>query len=233
MTKFTQRFDEFIAQGRKQVLEERNQFRKNAAKSQGENLSLAEGTKNADDEIEEKLSKERAIEDVKQKVQAHERDVGKEKAEAKEVESALESVTSQRDVRAGERERLKDEIAATQKVIGQRLDTQRAHAVHLDAQARFNSPELDFWTDYLCLRIDGTGQVDRLRFIFTHIDERDWEREAWFELCTEKRDYEVADCRPKLDPERLEQCVELLNGNRDLGRFLKGVRELVVDSMKR
>lgn len=35
MTKFTARFDAFIEQGRKRVLEERNQFRMNVAELQG------------------------------------------------------------------------------------------------------------------------------------------------------------------------------------------------------
>ena len=35
MAKFTYRFDEFIAQGRKRVLEERNHFRTNLAELQG------------------------------------------------------------------------------------------------------------------------------------------------------------------------------------------------------
>ena len=232
MAQFTQRFDEFIAQGRKQVLEERNQFRRNAAKNQGQTSCPERRRIVTDRGAEEKLAKERAIEDVRQKLQAHERDVGKEQAEAKEVETALESVTIQRDARAGERHRLKEEVAATHKAIGQHVEAQRAHAAQLDAQARFNAPELDFWTDVLALRLEGTGRVDRLRFAFTHIDERDWEREAWFELCTERRDYEVADCRPRLDAERLERCVETLNGSRDLGRFLKGMRELFVEALK-
>lgn len=79
---------------------------------------------------------------------------------------------------------------------------------------------------YLCLRIEGAGREDRLRFVFSHVDERDWEQEVSFELDTERRDYRVVGCRPKLDEERLERCVEKLNGNRDLGGFLKEMREL-------
>lgn len=40
MARFTDRFDEFIAKGRKQVLEERNQFRINVAELQGIPSSL-------------------------------------------------------------------------------------------------------------------------------------------------------------------------------------------------
>ena len=41
MANFTDRFDEFIAQGRKRVLEERNQFRINVAELRGEPLLSA------------------------------------------------------------------------------------------------------------------------------------------------------------------------------------------------
>lgn len=40
MAKFTARFDAFIEQGRKRVLEERNQFRMNVAELQGKRPSL-------------------------------------------------------------------------------------------------------------------------------------------------------------------------------------------------
>ncbi len=45
MARFTDRFDDFIARGRKQVLEERNQFRINVAELQGKGnpFSLAQG----------------------------------------------------------------------------------------------------------------------------------------------------------------------------------------------
>ena len=182
---------------------------------------------------ENENAKQRAIETLLQKSSDHSKTVAKEAAEANEMESALASVTTQRDGRVEQRDRLRDEIAATQKQIAQRVEAQRAHAVHLNAQARFNSPELDFWTDCLCMQIDGTGKVDQLRFIFSHIDERDWEKEASFDLSTEKREYEVHRCRPKLDSDSVERCVEQLNEHRDLGRFLKSMRGLFVEIAKR
>lgn len=102
----------------------------------------------------------------------------------------------------------------------------------MDAQARFNEPELGFWMDYLCLRIEGAGRDDRLKFVFDHVDERDWGREAWFEVDTERQDYRVVTLRPKLDGEEVERRVERWNENRDLGIFLKGMRELFVAAMK-
>lgn len=104
--------------------------------------------------------------------------------------------------------------------------------MHISSQMRHDIPELDFWTSNLGLRIEGAGKNDRLKFVFTHIDERDWDQEAWFELNTERRDYEILECRPKLEPERVEKVAEKLNEVRELAVLLKGMRELFVEAMK-
>ena len=82
------------------------------------------------------------------------------------------------------------------------------------------------------MRIEGAGVEDRLKFVFSHLDERDWEREGWFELDTARRDYAVVGTRPKVEAEGVEGWVERLNESRDLGIFLKGMRELLVEAMK-
>ncbi|MCJ1287054.1 kinetochore-associated Ndc80 complex subunit spc25 [Xylographa opegraphella] len=218
MARFTHRFDDFIAEGRKRVLEERNQFRMNVAELHGKRLSV--------------LYNVMSTQLISGDIFAHAQNLAKEAAETSEMHAAIASITSQRDVRTAQRDRLRSEIASVQETISQRLDAQRQHAAYLDAQARHNVPELDFWQDYLCLKIDGAGMIDRLKFAFTHVDERDWDREAWFELCTESRDYEVIEMRPKIEKEKIDSCVERLNENRNLGMFLKGMRELFVEVMK-
>ena len=215
MARFTDRFDDFIAKGRKRVLEERNQFRINVAELQ-----------------EDQRMKKKDIEILAHKATTHAQSLAKEVAETAEMHTAIASITSQRDARAAQRDRLRAEIASTQKTISQRLLAQQEHAAALDAQARFNEPELQFWTDYLCLRIEGAGQADRLKFVFTHVDERDWEREAWFELDIERRDYRVVCIRPKIEGEEVERCLERVNENRDLGMFLRGMRDLFVVAMR-
>ncbi|KAI9835594.1 MAG: kinetochore-associated Ndc80 complex subunit spc25 [Sarea resinae] len=215
MSKFTVRFDEFIERGRKRVLEERNQFRMNVAELQ-----------------EDQRMRKKDIEILTLKSQTHAQTLQKEAAETTEMAAAIASVTSQRDSQLAHRDRLRAQIADTQKAISQRLEAQQAHAQHLDKQSRFNVPELEFWQDYLCLRIEGAGMADRLKFVYTHVDARDWERAAWFELGTAKRDYEVLHCKPRLEAEDVERVVESLNENRDLGAFLKAMRELFVEAVK-
>ncbi|KAI2631723.1 chromosome segregation protein Spc25-domain-containing protein [Xylaria nigripes] len=215
MSRFTTKFDAFIEQGRKRVLEERNQYRVNLAEAQ-----------------EDRRMKKKDIEIVQHKIKAHQQALAKEDAERSEMESAITSLTAQRDANLAARDNLKKQIAEAQKLIEERLAAQRAHAARVEAQSRFNVPELDFWVTNLCLRVEGAGQNDRLKFIYTHVDEREWEREAWFELNTAARDYDIKHCRPKLEREKIERVLERVNESRELPALLKGMRELFVEAMK-
>ncbi|KAG6122315.1 kinetochore-associated Ndc80 complex subunit spc25 [Claviceps sp. LM454 group G7] len=215
MAKFTAKFDAFIEQGRKRVLEERNQFRMNIAEAQ-----------------EDQRMKKKGIEIIQVRTSTHQQTLEKEEAETREMESAIASLSAQRDAQLAARDNLKRQIAQTQAEIETRLAAQRAHAEQQEAQQRFNVPELDFWITNLCLRIEGAGKTDRLKFVFTHIDEKNWEREAWFELSTSSREYDVKHCRPKLERESVEKVLEKVNESRELVVLLKGMRELFVDALK-
>ncbi|KAK3344005.1 chromosome segregation protein Spc25-domain-containing protein [Lasiosphaeria hispida] len=215
MAKFTAKFDTFIEQGRKRVLEERNQFRMNVAELQ-----------------EDQRMKKKDIEILQLKTNTYQQTISKEAAETREMQGAISSLSSQRDKQAATRDALKEQIAATQKDIDVRLAARRAHQAQMEAQARFNVPELDFWVTNLCMRIEGAGAEDRLKFVYTHVDEKNWEREAWFELSTGSRDYDVKHCRPKLEREKVERVLDRVNETRELTVLLKGMRELFVEAMK-
>ncbi len=176
--------------------------------------------------------KKRDIEILSQKSSTHQQTLAKEAAETNEMKAAIASLSAQRDAHLTTKDSLKQQIAETQKQIDAKLAAQRSYAQHLDTQSRFNIPELDFWLSSLCVDLEGAGLNDRLKFVFTHVDDRDWTREAWFELDTSKRDYEIAYCKPKLEKDQIERVLERLNETRDLRFLLKGMRELFVESMK-
>lgn len=176
--------------------------------------------------------KKKDIEILQLRTNTYQQTMSKEAAEAREMQGAIASLTAQRDRQAAARDTLNAQIAATHKDIEARLAAQRAHAAQLEAQARFNVPELDFWVTNLCLRIEGAGVEDRLKFVYTHVDERDWEREAWFELCTGSRDYDVRHCRPKVERDKVERVLDRVNETRELVTLLKGMRELFVEAMR-
>lgn len=182
--------------------------------------------------VEDQRMKQKDIEILTLKSATHAQMLEKEAVETTEMEAAISSITSQHDARASNRDQLRQQIDETQTSIGQRLDAQRKHASQIDAQARFNLPELEFWQSYLCLRIEGAGMEDRLNFVYTHVHERDWEREALFELGMGRREYEVLRCRPKLEETTVQKVLDKLNESRKLGAFLKEMRELFVAAMK-
>lgn len=176
--------------------------------------------------------KKKDMEIIQMKTTTYEQTLAKEAAEAREIQDAVASLKDQKENHEQTRDSLKEQIAKTQREIDARLAAQRAHAAQLDAQARFNLPELDFWVDNLGLKIEGAGKSDHLKFVYTCVDERDWSREAWFELVTEARDYDVRSCRPRLEREKVERVLDKVNETRELAVLLKGMRELFVEAMK-
>ncbi|KAK7187556.1 kinetochore-associated Ndc80 complex subunit spc25 [Paraphaeosphaeria sporulosa] len=215
MNQFTARFDDFIEKGRRRVLEERNQFRVNVAEIQ-----------------EDQRMKKRDIEILSLKQTQHSQNLAKESAETSEMHAAIGTLTMQRDERMTHRDALRAQIAEVQKSISARREAQLKHRRYLDGQSRYNEPELEFWESYLGLRIEGLGKEDSLKFVYTNVCEREWDREAWFELDTSEREYKVGEVRPKVEREEIDRVLERLNETRDLAAFLKGMRELFVEALK-
>jgi kinetochore protein Spc25 len=176
--------------------------------------------------------KKKDIEILSSKTDSHQQTLAKEAAETQEIQSMIATLSAQRDSHLSTKEYLKQRIKDTQKQIDARLAAQKAHAQYIEEQTKFNIPELDFYESTLCLAIEGAGQVDRLKFTYTHIDDRDWTREAFFELDMSKRDYEIVYCKPKLEKEQIERVVDRLNETRGLRTCLKEIRDLFVDTMK-
>jgi kinetochore protein Spc25 len=174
--------------------------------------------------VEDQRMRKRDIEILELKTTQHSQTLSKESQETSEMQEAIATLTLQRDERLSHRDTLRSQIAEVQRSISARREAQLKHRRYLDGQSRYNEPELDFWESYLGLRIEGLGKDDRLKF--------EWEREAWFELDTSERDYKVLEMRPKIEREEIERVVERLNETRDLAGFLKGMRELFVETCK-
>nr|POE71370.1 putative kinetochore protein spc25 [Quercus suber] len=209
MAQFTVRFDEFIAKGRKRVLQERNAFRMNVAE--------LEDTQRA---------RHQQISRLESMSTAHASTLAKEATEAEEMHSAISSLQTQRSAAQEHNDNIRHTIAQTQAAIKQRKEAQQAHQRALDAQARHNMPELRFWEQCLGLRIEGTGVEDRLRFVFACMDERHSEREASFEMDMGGAELVVADTKPTLERDAVDELQEQMNanGSRELSSFLKGMR---------
>lgn len=148
------------------------------------------------------------------------------------MHAAIRSLTQQRDEHLAQRDNLKAEIVLIQGSIRQRKELQAAYQRSLDAQARHNMPELRFWEHCLGLRIEGTGVDDQLRFVYACVDEREPEKEVWFELNMSGRDFEVVDTKPRLEKESVEEVQNRLHDTKELGAFLKSMRNLFLRALK-
>jgi len=181
---------------------------------------------------ESQRSRHREIETIQNQSSAHQHNLTKELQEQEELHEAIDELNSRRDSHLSRRDELKVQISEIQKAINIRKQAQQQHRRYLDGQAMHNRPELQFWESSLCLRIDGTGVEDHLRFVFTHLDERRWERECWFELSMGNKDYEVIRTEPVLEGDQTRPVLDRLNETRDLAMFLKGMRGLFGESLR-
>jgi kinetochore protein Spc25 len=232
MAKFTVRFDAFIERERKRVLDERNQFRMNVAELRGKVSRVQSSLRKANPAAEDQRHRKRDIEIAQLKSQTHAHTIAKESAETADMHAAISNLTTHRDEMLAHRDELRTELSSLQSTLSARRDAQTRHARYLHSQSRWNGPELQFWEDYLCLRIEGVGKEDRLKFVFSHVCEKDWEREAWFELDTSDREYKILRTSPKIERDEAATCLEKLNESRELGPFFKTMREIFVKTFK-
>lgn len=233
MNSFTQRFDDFIEQGRRRVLEERNQFRMRLAQVHGTQnnksppLNPHKLTRRALPDEQE--ATRRAIASLDTKSAAHDSALAAHAAEADEMHAAIATLTATRDARTANISALRARVADARADIAARRAAQREHATAVAAQRAQDVPELERWEAALGLRIEATGAVDRVRFVF---DCRGGEG-GRFELDMAGRGYEVVACRPVLEAERVREVVGRMLEGEDLGGFLKGMRALFVEEMGR
>ncbi|KIW09849.1 hypothetical protein PV08_11950 [Exophiala spinifera] len=223
MADFTLKFDAFIEQGRKRVLQERNEFR----------ARLGELN-------EEQRSKSTQIATLQSSLSNHSNVLAREQAEKNEMHAQISQLESHQATQAATCDRLRSAIAQTQRQIDIKLQAQREYAEKMDGQSRLNGPELNFWETYLGCRIEGSGDESRVRIVFMFPPLKGGgpnndEREATFELqvpATGSGRYEVVYMKPKLDAVKVEKVVDRLNSTREIGTLLKGMRGLFVDEMK-
>jgi kinetochore protein Spc25 len=94
-------------------------------------------------------------------------------------------------------------------------------------------PELRFWETCLGLRIEGADDGgERLRFCFEGLSGKEDGKDAWFEIDTGARDFEVVGTKPRLEAEEVEAVVERANETKELNGLLKGMRGLLIDALR-
>lgn len=190
---------------------------------------------------EDRRLKAQSIATITSATTTHRSLLAREQSEKQEMISAISSLEATHASHCETRDRLRSQIAHTQRQIDSKLQAQREYNAKLELQSRLNGPELAFWETYLGVRLEGAGALDRIKVVFTLDGGRNRGRsggtedqEVWFELDLSRRDYEIRSMGGVVDmrePERVKEEVERLNETRDIGQFLAGMRGLFLEEM--
>ncbi|KAA8893725.1 chromosome segregation protein Spc25-domain-containing protein [Sphaerosporella brunnea] len=207
MNQFTIRFDEFIAQGRHRILQDKNDFEKTMAE-------LKDQQKNLHTQKDAYTVKEQEIREQ----------VARETDEMQATMNELAKMERKGSMGDEYKASLLVQIEETKQAIEKKRAIRSAQRQQLAQQQSKNAPELAFWEDHLGMRIDGAGVAGHLKITYTHLSDPD--QESWFVVSVMNRDYEVLKCRPRLNEEDLTLVVDKLNETRAFSAFLKDMRQL-------
>ncbi|KAK9459420.1 chromosome segregation protein Spc25-domain-containing protein [Lipomyces oligophaga] len=206
MDNFQARFDEYIASERKRVLEERNRFDK----------QIQDGK-----EQEQKMITQ--IDYYRKKEDDICQEITREQQEIKDTEKSIESFDSQKRELTLQLEAIMKQISEVQMQNERRRNERSQERARILQQTSLNVPELEFWEKYLGLRIEAVHD-DHLKFVFTLVDDSNWDKEYYAVVDLSCHDYQVPESQPELATEVLEPILARLNSSREFGRFLKEIR---------
>lgn len=181
--------------------------------------------------LDQQRQRKQAIHELESKTSTHAHIIAREAQEAEEMHEAIQGLTLQKEEHNRQRDHIKTEIEFIQASVRQKREAQASHQRALDAQARHNLPELQFWEACLGMHLEGTGVEDRLRFVFDSSGEREATPECWFELQI-GREQKVVNTKPRLEREDIEAAQESLQETKQLGLFIKTIRMHLLKALK-
>ncbi|GJJ68905.1 kinetochore protein Spc25, fungi type [Entomortierella parvispora] len=146
----------------------------------------------------------------------------KEKMEAQNMARAIQDLSIRHEEMKQIQESLQEQVIILRREVKAKREAKIAQKKALDEQVLKNRPELASYESVLSMRIVGVKE-DHIAFVFTRINERDWEQEFSFTIDVSNVDYAVYDCSPLLPD--LESLVRYLNDTRDFYGFLKKARK--------
>ncbi|KAK9359498.1 chromosome segregation protein Spc25-domain-containing protein [Lipomyces starkeyi] len=212
MDAFQARFDTFIADDRKRILEDRNEFEKEITEAK---------------EQEQQMNNQ--IEYYKEKEAELAQESASEQQEVQETESSIAEFTRKKQDLTILRDAVVAQILEIQSILDKKRAERSKDRAKFLAQSSLNAPELAFWEKNLGLRIEGFDD-DQLKIVFTLISESAWSREYYVVMDLSDPDYEILRCEPQLEKGVLDGMLTRLNESRDFGRFLKDVRNAFKES---
>ncbi|KAF9383140.1 kinetochore-associated Ndc80 complex subunit spc25 [Mortierella sp. AD011] len=183
----------------------------------------------------------------------------KEKEEANNMLKAIQQLSERNEEMQQIRSSLETQVAILRKEVKAKREAKIAQKKALDEQVLKNKPELASFESILAMRIVGVkGRFltshdtvyahvqalnlelicfiylnieDHIGFVFTRINELDWDQEYSITIDVSQHEFAVSDCTPNL-PE-LPSLLRYLNDTRDFYGFLKRVRKAFKDLSKK
>ncbi|KAF9288803.1 kinetochore-associated Ndc80 complex subunit spc25 [Mortierella alpina] len=153
-----------------------------------------------------------------------------EKEEAGNMSKTIQQLSARREEMRQMQASLESQVSLLRKEVKAKREAKFAQKKALDEQILKNKPEVSCYESVLAMRIVGV-QEDRIGFVFTRINEQDWDQEFSITIDVSQYDYSASECVPSL-PE-LPSLVRYLNDTRDLYGFLKRVRKGFKDLCKK
>ncbi|KAG0314902.1 kinetochore-associated Ndc80 complex subunit spc25 [Dissophora globulifera] len=154
----------------------------------------------------------------------------KEKEEANNMSKAVQLLSARCDDMKQVQESLEMQVAVLTREVKAKREAKIAQKKALDEQVLKNRPELASFESILAMRIVGVKE-DHIGFVFTRINEQDWNKEYSITIDVSHHEFTVSDCTPELN--ELPVLLRSLNATRDFYGFLKKVRKAFKDSVKK
>ncbi|KAF9351344.1 kinetochore-associated Ndc80 complex subunit spc25 [Mortierella sp. AD094] len=165
----------------------------------------------------------------------------KEKEEANNMLKAIQQLSERNEEMEQIRSSLEAQVAILRREVKAKREAKIAQKKALDEQVLKNKPELASFESILAMRIVGVkGKflqvmmpfvLDHIGFVFTRINELDWDQEYSITVDVSQHEFAVSDCTPNI-PE-LPSLLRYLNDTRDFYGFLKRVRKAFKDLSKK
>ncbi|KAF9439098.1 kinetochore-associated Ndc80 complex subunit spc25 [Entomortierella beljakovae] len=158
------------------------------------------------------------------------KDLMKEKEEASNMSKAIQELSERDDEMAQVRSSLEEQVAILRREVKAKREAKIAQKKALDEQVLKNRPELAIFESVLAMRIVGIKE-DHIGFVFTRINELDWDQEYTITIDVSHHEFAVSECSHNI-PE-LPSLLKHLNETRDFYGFLKRIRKSFKDFAKK
>ncbi|KAL1917888.1 uncharacterized protein VTP21DRAFT_3722 [Calcarisporiella thermophila] len=209
---FLKKFDMYVENEKNQILDKQEKWMQSIAESRERFASLKE-------QLEHYKKQEAALTETMEREQ---RELDDAQNKIYELSKQKESIEDRKAILQAQLDQIRVELK-------RKKDARIARIKALEAKKSRNEPELRCYEEKLAMKIHSV-KSNWLKFVFTHINEKNWDKEYSFTVDVSERVYKVPKCNPQI--ENINELVAWLNETRDFFGFLKRIRKAFKDSAR-